>query len=498
MANDVETDIELLRAVARRSDRGAFRELFDRHVKGAMSLSRRITLDPESAEDAVQEAMLRVWRHADSFFSSRPDGNVRSWLLRIVAHESARLVRKRKGRSAMVQGESGSRIATTERSPSEDAERGERLSAVGDCIEQLPDKSRRLVALHFGAGLTHEEIGQVLSMPRSTVSHGIRDALRRLKGSLARAGVAAIALPTETEVLGEAICSGYPVPAGLCQRVMARMDALGAAAESARQSARRALGMRVPLVVGIVLVAAIAGGAGWWAVRGSPATSREAHREQKPFRVSFTFENGIPESFEVIESRWAGWRPRKGERPAALMSPPGVENDAQCVLPVEVPPRPLLATARFFCPSEYAKMGRTRNGFSLYYVRKGESKTRFFSRWNRILNRPNRPMSVRTYEEPYRVRIYFIDEYVLEFYESRRFVRERDYIRLRSENLILGEVFRYRASYPSNRLIMGMHGLGLEELEIRELTEDEIPPMLRDPEKIVERLGRTPKVWRTK
>jgi hypothetical protein len=274
----------------------------------------------------------------------------------------------------MTQGEVGRRHATTGRTPSEDAERGERLAAVRDCIEQLPPRSRRLVALHFGAGLTHEEIGQVLSMPRPTVSHGIREALKRLKESLARAGVAAIAFPREAGTLGEAICSGCPPPAGFCERVMARLDSVASpGTESARHSARRARGLHARLVVGMVLATAVAAGAGWVALRGSPAPapapSEEAQREQGPFHVRWTFEDGLPNDFRVFHSKWEGWRPPKKDRPASLISPPGVENDVQCVLPTRIPPRPLLATARVFCISAYRKMGQTPSGFSLYYCR---------------------------------------------------------------------------------------------------------------------------------
>jgi len=55
---------------------------YRRYGGDAFSLAVRILGDPGRAEDAVQDAFVRVWKRAASFAADR--GSVRTWLLTIV------------------------------------------------------------------------------------------------------------------------------------------------------------------------------------------------------------------------------------------------------------------------------------------------------------------------------------------------------------------------------------------------------------------------------
>src|SRR5712691_12477237 len=73
----------------------ALAALYDRYGRVAYSVAFRVLGDPGRAEDAVQEAFLKIWNHAASFDVRR--GSLRTWLLTSVRNRSIDYLR---GRSA--------------------------------------------------------------------------------------------------------------------------------------------------------------------------------------------------------------------------------------------------------------------------------------------------------------------------------------------------------------------------------------------------------------
>src|ERR1700674_4196030 len=71
----------------------ALAELYDRYGRLAYSVALRVLGDPGRAEDAVQEAFLRIWNHAASFDERR--GSLRTWLLTAVRNRSIDYLRGR-------------------------------------------------------------------------------------------------------------------------------------------------------------------------------------------------------------------------------------------------------------------------------------------------------------------------------------------------------------------------------------------------------------------
>src|SRR5918998_1625221 len=94
-------DDELIAAVAR-GDQPALLALYDRHGRMGYGLAYRILGDAGAAEEAVQDAYLRVWRRASTFDAQR--GGARSWLLTIVHHCAIDLLRRRAGAPPVVAG----------------------------------------------------------------------------------------------------------------------------------------------------------------------------------------------------------------------------------------------------------------------------------------------------------------------------------------------------------------------------------------------------------
>lgn len=495
MAPDDDSDLDLLRSVAERADKDAFRKLFSRHLKTSINLATRIAGDVQSAEDAVQEAMLRVWRHA-STFSLNTEGNVRGWILRIVARESARLARKRGSRKSEVHSDPGS-AASRGPSPADAAERGDEVLALRRCLDELPFQSRQLVALHFGAGLTHREIGDLLSISRRRVSYRIREILEELRGSLTRAGVAAVVPLLEPDGLQEAACGGSVTAEGLIERVMPELE---------RASLRAAQGTSAApasVWVGGLLVAAVTlSGVVWALLRESEpiVTAPEPAQPDEPagpLSMRWTFEKGLPD-WELLEGKWGTWRPPKGDRPACAIASETKKDAIRAVLPVKAKSKVLLLTARVFYPTEYAKTGRLRSGTGFYFDRRG-SKAIMLSRHEYELQVNTRKYRNRLAERTFQIRAYCVGRYIVDFYELSRhdfFLREKSQIRIEDGKFVLVSVHKYSEPFPADQYQYQLHGLGLEELTLREISDSELPPLLRDIDRLFARLAKGIKGWK--
>jgi RNA polymerase sigma-70 factor (ECF subfamily) len=171
------SDLELVR-LARAGDPSALERLFERHYRTAHRVAWRWCGSPQDAEDAAQEAFIKVARGLPSF---REGSSFTTWLYRIVVN------------AAMDQRR---RAATRARLAEEAARRGLQdapaalpaVAGAGDCdaerawqaIDALPEKQRAALLLVFGEGLSHREAGAVLGCPEVSVSWRIHQARRKL------------------------------------------------------------------------------------------------------------------------------------------------------------------------------------------------------------------------------------------------------------------------------------------------------------------------------
>jgi RNA polymerase sigma-70 factor, ECF subfamily len=182
MAELAPPDTELIAAIAQ-GDHPALLALYDRHGRLGYGLAYRMLGESGAAEEAVQDAFLRVWRRAATFDPSR--GSVRSWLMTIVHHCAIDLHRKRASGPNVVSGLD----EIAEQTPSPDAwsEVSGKLDRerVRAAVAQLPQEQRRAIELAYFDGLTHREIAERDGLPLGTVKGRLRLGLQRLYTSLA-------------------------------------------------------------------------------------------------------------------------------------------------------------------------------------------------------------------------------------------------------------------------------------------------------------------------
>src|SRR6185436_20142797 len=116
-------------------------------------LALHLTRDRSMADDAFQEAMLRIWRATESF---RPQ-NTRGWIFRIVARECTR-VRKsachRRKRSEKFHAYS----CRTAHEDSEAQEREGAFALLTELLSMLTDRDRHILTLQIYGGLSQRKI----------------------------------------------------------------------------------------------------------------------------------------------------------------------------------------------------------------------------------------------------------------------------------------------------------------------------------------------------
>jgi RNA polymerase sigma-70 factor (ECF subfamily) len=88
------TDAALVLAIGGARDRGAFQQLFARYAPKLKAHFAQAGRSGVAAEDLVQEVMLSVWTHAESY---KPElASVSTWIFRIARNRFIDVVRKQR------------------------------------------------------------------------------------------------------------------------------------------------------------------------------------------------------------------------------------------------------------------------------------------------------------------------------------------------------------------------------------------------------------------
>lgn len=187
-AADTRSDEDLLRAFARGRSHSDLAELAHRYEEPLLGLaSGLLSGDGALAADAVQDAWLRVIRHAGSF---RSRSSVKTWLYRIVINRCLDL-RTKERRSLPLNGAAGStRPAEPPASGAAPRAAPDTLSdtaphtAVRAAMDALPENQRVILLLCYHRGLTHEQAAEVLGIPLGTLKSRQHAAITALRTSL--------------------------------------------------------------------------------------------------------------------------------------------------------------------------------------------------------------------------------------------------------------------------------------------------------------------------
>ncbi len=214
------TDVALVERM-RRADLLAFELIMRRYNRRLFRIAQSILKDPVEAEDAVQDAYLKVFANIGGFVG--PDG-FSAWICRIVSNEALGRLRQR-GRVVSLEAfragadgnerREGEMLKAPEPGPERLAASGELRRALEDAINALPPDFAAVFMLRAVEGLSISETAACLGIRAETVKTRFHRARRLLRGHLV--GRIDQALPGAFDFAGER-CNR------LVTKVLARVD----------------------------------------------------------------------------------------------------------------------------------------------------------------------------------------------------------------------------------------------------------------------------------
>lgn len=168
------TNSDLVR-LARDGDRDAFDLLMTAVIDHLYRIARLILRDFDSAEDAVQEALVRCWRDLPGL---RDPDRFDAWLNRLLLHSVTDETRRRRRAGASLT------ILRIEPSQPDGANALANRDELARVFDRLSIEHRTIVVLHHYLGLTVDEAATSIGIPVGTAKSRLHYATEALRAAL--------------------------------------------------------------------------------------------------------------------------------------------------------------------------------------------------------------------------------------------------------------------------------------------------------------------------
>lgn len=158
----------------------AFRALVEQHSRMVFRLAYRMTGNEQDAEDVVQEAFLKAYRHFPRFDSRAAFS---TWIHRIAANCAIDVLRRRRRRKAG-EDESPESLPSADPLPDSSAFGGQIHQRFASAMKHLTPRERAAFVLRHFEGLPIEQIGRTLRLGTNAVKQSVFRAVQKLRREL--------------------------------------------------------------------------------------------------------------------------------------------------------------------------------------------------------------------------------------------------------------------------------------------------------------------------
>lgn len=155
-----------------------FDRLVQTHLEATLRMAIRLTGDLHSAEDVVQESLVKAAKYWKSF---RKEASFRTWLYRIVINtlHDFRVVEGR--RNPVSQSLSEQPVDRARTNPDQRLLQNELADVVAQQVSALPPRQREVLVLTAYEGLSIAETAATLEMSEANVNSNLHAARKRLR-----------------------------------------------------------------------------------------------------------------------------------------------------------------------------------------------------------------------------------------------------------------------------------------------------------------------------
>jgi len=161
-----------------------FDETFDEHYPVLVRYCRRLTGDPDVAEDVAQESLLRLFDHD----VDGPSAGVRAWLFKTATHLVRDRYRVRENRRRLLEIHP---VRPAEPESAERAlERSEARAKARAALDTLKPRDREILLMRY-SGFSYREIADAIGVAATSIGTLLARAERRFAQAVATAGEAA-------------------------------------------------------------------------------------------------------------------------------------------------------------------------------------------------------------------------------------------------------------------------------------------------------------------